>query len=67
MELTLFQIGKKTILSQKIQYLLHGFHVTLVFIFGINEDVIQINNNKNIELFSQKLIDVALEASQSVG
>ena len=40
MEPTYFQIGKKPILLQKIQDPLHGFHVALTFIFGINEDVI---------------------------
>ena len=35
-----FQIGKKPILPQKIQHLLHGLHVALTFIFGMNKDVI---------------------------
>ena len=40
--------------------------MTLAFIFGINEDVIQVNNNKDIKFFGQNLIDVALEAGRSV-
>ena len=40
MELTLFEIGKKTIFLQKIQHPLHGFHIALTFIFGVNKDVI---------------------------
>ena len=41
--------------------------MALTFIFSLNEDVIQIINNENIELLGQNLIDVALEASQSIG
>ena len=66
MQPRLFQIGKKTILPQKIQHPLHGLYVALAFIFDLNEDVIQVNNNKNIELFGPDLIDVALEAGRSI-
>ena len=62
-----FQIGKKLIFSQKIQHLLHSVYMTLAFIFGVNKYIIQVNNNKNIEFLGQNLIDIALEAGQSVG
>lgn len=32
----------------------------------INEDIIQINNNKNIELLVKKLVNVSLEACQGI-
>ena len=67
MEPTLLQIGKQAIFPQKIQYPPHGFHVTLTLIFSVDEDVIQIHDDKNIGLFCQNLIDIALEASRSVG
>ena len=67
MKLTLFQIGKQAIFFQKVQYSLHGFHVTLSLIFSIDKDVIQIYNDKNIKLFCQDLIDITLEASRSIG
>ena len=66
MKPTVFQIGKKTILPQKIQHLLHGLYLALAFIFEINKDVIKVNNNKNIKLLSQNPIDIVLEAGQSV-
>ena len=50
MELTLFQIAEKTILLQKIQHLLHVFYMAMAFIFGVNEDIIQVNNDKDIKL-----------------
>ena len=67
MEPTLLQIGKQAIFSQKIQYLPHGFHVTLTLILSVDEDVIQIHDNEDIELLCQDLVDIALEAGRSVG
>ena len=40
--------------------------MTLTFIFGVNKDIIKVNNDKDIEFLGQNLIDVALEASRSV-
>ena len=67
MELTFFQIGKKNIFPQKIQHPSYGFHMTLAFIFNVNKNVTQVNNYKDIEFFSHELIDIALEAGQSIG
>ena len=47
---------------QNIQHPLNGFDVTLVWIFDIDKDVIQINNDKEIELLGQDFINVTLEA-----
>ena len=41
--------------------------MTTALIFSINKDVIQIYDDKDIELFCQDLIDVILEADRSVG
>ena len=51
MESTLLQIGKKPVPPQNVQYPPNSFHVTLARILGIDEDIIQINNDKDIELF----------------
>ena len=40
--------------------------MTLAWILGIDEDVIQINNDKDIKLFGQDLIDITLEACWSI-
>lgn len=32
----------------------------------INEDIVQINNDKNIELLAKKLVNVSLEAYQDI-
>ena len=66
MELTLFQIGKPAIFLQKIWHLPYGFHMTPSLIFSVDENIIQTYNNKDIKLFYQDLIDISLEAGQSI-
>ena len=63
---TLLQIGKQAIFPQKVQYPPHAFHVTLTLILSVDEDVIQIHDDKDIELFYQDLVDIALEVGWSV-
>ena len=41
--------------------------MAFALIFGIDENIIQIHNNENIELFYKDLIDIALECCQSIG
>ena len=38
----------------------------LTIIFGVNQDVIQVNNDKNIKVVDQNLIDIALKVGRSV-
>ena len=49
-----------------IQHLSNGLYVTNPFIFGIKEDIIQINNHENVEFFGQNLINIILETGQGV-
>ena len=67
MEPTLLQIGKQAIVPQNLQNPSYFFHVTLTLILSVDEDVIQIHDDKDIELFCQDLVDIALEAGRSVG
>ena len=53
-------------LPEFVKYIAYGLNVRLAWIVGINQNVIQIHDNKNIQLFSQNLIDVSLEGSRSV-
>ena len=41
--------------------------MAFTFIFGIDEDIIQIHNDRDIEFFRENLIYIALECCQSVG
>ena len=47
-----FQIGKDPVPLQNFQHLLDGLYMTLAQIFNIDKNVIQINNNTDIKLFS---------------
>ena len=66
MEPTLFQIGKQAIFAQKARYPPHVFHVTLPLIYSIDKNVIQINDEKDIKLFCQDLINIALDVGQNI-
>ena len=41
--------------------------LAFAFIFGLDEDIIQIHNDEDIKLFREDFIDVALECYRSVG
>ncbi len=45
----------------------HGLHLKLTGVFGIDQNVVQMYNNKHVELLGKDLIDVALEAGRSIG
>ena len=40
--------------------------MTLLRIFGIDENVILINDDKDVKLFNQDLIDITLETRRSI-
>ena len=65
-EPTLLQIGKKIVFLEVFEYLTNGFYVSLAEIFDVDQDVVQIYNNKDIKLFGQDLIDVTLEGGRSI-
>ena len=67
MESTLLQIGKQAIFSQNLEDPLHCFHVPLTLNLSVDEDVIQIYDDKDIELFYHDFVDIALEAGRSIG
>ena len=67
MEMAFLQIFIKVIFPKDFQNPSNGFDMTLPWIFGIDKNIIQINNEKDIELLSQDFIDIALEASWHVG
>ena len=67
MKSTLLQVGKKPVPPPNIQHPPHSLYVTLARILGIDKDVIQINDDENVKLLGQDLIDITLEARQSIG
>ena len=66
MKITLFEIGKKAVFFWFVQHLLDSINVSLACILGVDQDIIQVNNHKNVEFFARDLIDVILEAGWCV-
>ena len=62
MESTLLQVGIQQELPELFQNPPYGCDVTIPIIISVNEDVIQIYDDKDVELLSKDLVDVFLEA-----
>ena len=67
METAFVEVGKKTVFPQFVKNPLNGIDVSLAWILCINEDVIKVNNDKNIKFLSQDLVNIALKAGRCVG
>ena len=64
MESTFLGVGNKPVFSQFLKNLRNGIDVRLAWIFGIDEDVIEVNSDKDIEFLSQNLVNIALKAGR---
>lgn len=49
-----------------VKDLTNSFPVWLAWIFSVNQDIIQLHNDKNIRLFSENLINVSLKTDEGV-
>ena len=67
METTLFEVGKKAVFPQFLENPSDGIDVSLAWVLGVDEDVIEVNNDEDIEFLGQDLVNVALEAGRGVG
>ena len=67
METTLLEVGKKAVFPQFLKNPLDGIDVSLAWVFGVDEDVIEVNNDEDIEFLGQDLVNVTLEAGRGVG
>ena len=66
MKTTLFEFGKKAVFPQFVQHPADSINVSLAYILGVDQDVILVNNHKNVKFFGQDLIDVTLKAGWCV-
>ena len=66
METTLLEVGKKAVFPQFLKNPSDGIDVGLAWVFGVNEDVIEVNNDEDIKFLGHDLVNVALEASRGV-
>ena len=53
--------------SQFLKNPLNDINMSLAQVFGVDEDIIKVNNDKNIEFLGQNLVNIALKASLCVG
>lgn len=63
---TLLKIGKEPVFLELIMDPAYSLHVQLNKVFGINQDVFQIYDDKNIKFFNNNFIGTALEAGRSI-
>ena len=61
-----FQIGKQRIFLNLVGNSVYSLNMRFIRIFDIDQDIIQIYNIKNIQLFSQNLNEIFLEYSRSI-
>ena len=53
-------------LLELVQSPTYGLNVSLPKVFNINQDIIQIYNNKNIKLFSKYLVNISLKDGRGI-
>ena len=66
MKMTLLEVGKKAVFPQFLENSSNGINVSLAWVLGVDENVIKVNNNKDIKFLGQNLINIALEAGRYV-
>ena len=52
--------------SKSVQNLLYNFNIRFVPVFDIDQNIIQIYNNKNIKFFYKNLVNISLKRSQHI-
>ena len=67
MKTVFLEVVKNVIFPQFFKYRLNDINVSLAWVVNVDEDLIKVNNDKNIEFFGQDLVNMAQEASRWVG
>ena len=67
MKTTLFKVGKKLVFPQFLKNPSNAINMSLARILGVDKNVIEVNNDKDIEFLGQDLVNIALKASWYVG
>ena len=60
-KMILFEFGKNAVFPQLVQHLTDSINVSLACILSVDQNVIQVNNYKNVKFFGQDFIDVTLK------
>ena len=67
MKTTLLDIDKKTIFSQFLENSLNDSNVSFAWVFGVDKDVIKVNNDKNMKFVGHDFVNIALETGRCIG
>ena len=66
METVFLKVSKKAVFPQFLENASNGVNVSLAWVVGVDEDIMKINNDKDIEFLGQRLVNIALEAGRCV-
>ena len=66
MKIKLFKAGKKAVCPQFLKNPLNGIDVSLAWVLNVEENVIKVNNDKDIKFLGQDFINIALKAGRCV-
>ena len=66
MEIIVFEFGKKAVSPQFLENPSNGVDVSLASVLSVDEDVIKVNNDKDIEFLGQDLVYIALESGRCI-
>ena len=67
MKSTFLQVGIQQEFPQLVENSMYCLDVAFALILDVDENIIQIHNDEDIELFRKDFIDVTLECCRSVG
>ena len=67
MKMTLFQVGKQAVVPEFSKNQPDSFYMTLAGICCVNQDVIEVPDDKKVKFVHQDFVDVLLEAGRGVG
>lgn len=63
---TFSHVDEKLVFLEPIQALAYDLHMRPTRVFSIDQNIIQIHDDKNVKLFGKNFINIALEASWSI-
>lgn len=63
---TFYYISKELEFLKLVKNQTYGFYMWLAWLLDINQNIIQIHNDKNIKLFNKNLIDAALKTGRNI-
>ena len=67
MKTTLFEVSKKAVFPQFFKNPSNNIDVSFAWAFGVDENVIEVKNDKDIKFLGKDLINIALKAGLYVG